>query len=147
KNTAKNCIFIMMQGAPSHTDTFDLKEGSWTPAAFNPTSYGDVRFPQGLMPQIADQLGSLALVRSVRAWAGVHGLMQSWVQIGRNPASALAKISPHIGSVVSMELGRGVNQTLPTFVALNGQPQAGAGYFPAEHAPVLVTAGSGLPNT
>jgi len=73
--------------------------------------------------------------------------MQAWVQIGRNPVSALAKISPHIGSVVSMELNQGVNQTLPTFLALNGQPAAGAGYFSTEHSPFLVTAGSALANT
>ena len=30
RGTAKNCIFIMMTGAPSHTDTFDLKVGAWT---------------------------------------------------------------------------------------------------------------------
>src|SRR5882724_1346335 len=147
KNTAKNVIFIMMAGAPSHTDTFDIKEGAWTPASFNPTSYNGVRFPQGLMPTIATQLDSVALLRSVYAWAGVHGLMQAWVQIGRNPVSALAKISPHIGSVVSMELDKGLGQTLPTFMALNGQPAAGSGYFPTEHAPFQLTAGSGLPNT
>jgi hypothetical protein len=147
RNTAKNVIFIMMAGAPSHTDTFDLKEGSWTPASFKPTSYNDVRFPQGLMPTLANQMDSIALLRSVQAWAGVHGLMQAWVQIGRNPVSAFAKISPHIGSVVSMELNKGVNQTLPTFLALNGQPAAGSGYFPTEHSPFLLTAGSGLPNT
>src|SRR5439155_395680 len=84
KNTAKNVIFIMMAGAPSHTDTFDLKEGPWTPASFNPTSYNGLRFPQGLMPTLATQLDSIALLRSVYAWAGVHGLMQAWVQIGRN---------------------------------------------------------------
>ena len=148
RGTAKNVIFIMMQGAPSHTDTFDLKEGPWLPAAqFNPTSYGDVRFPQALMPQIAQQLGSIALLRSVRAWAGVHGLMQSWVQIGRNPAAALSKISPHIGSVVSMELSKGTGQTLPAFLALNGFPAASSGYLPAEHAPFQLAAGAGLPNT
>jgi hypothetical protein len=147
KNTARYCIFVMMAGAPSHTDTFDLKEGSWTPAAFNPTSYNGVRFPQGLMPTLATQLDSIALLRSVYAWAGVHGLMQAWVQIGRNPVSAVAKISPHIGSVVSMELSQGARQTLPTFLALNGQPAAGSGYFATEHAPFQLTAGSGLPNT
>src|ERR1044071_178863 len=34
RGTARNVIFILMNGAPSHTDTFDLKEGAWTPAAF-----------------------------------------------------------------------------------------------------------------
>src|SRR5712692_883436 len=33
--TAQNVIFILLTGAPSHTDTFDLKEGPWTPAFFN----------------------------------------------------------------------------------------------------------------
>src|SRR5688572_22766684 len=77
KNRAKNCVFILLQGAPSHVDTFDLKEGPWLPARFNPTSYGNIRFPQGLMPKLAEQLDSVALLRSVRAWAGVHGLMQT----------------------------------------------------------------------
>src|SRR6266849_9303782 len=68
KSTAKNCIFLMLQGAPSHTDTFDLKPASGFPAAqFNPTRYHDVLFPQGLMPKIAEQLDDIALLRSVRA--------------------------------------------------------------------------------
>src|SRR5690242_3752300 len=72
KGTARNCIFILMQGGPSHVDTFDLKEGPWTPAAFQPTSYGDIRWPRGLMPNLGDKLGSVAIVRSMKAWALVH---------------------------------------------------------------------------
>lgn len=147
KGTAKNVIFILMAGAPSHTDTFDLKEGSWTPAAFNPTSYGNVRWPQGLMPNLANQLENIALLRSAYAWAGVHGLMQTWVQIGRNPTNALSKVAPHIGSVISQEFNQGSKQILPTFVALNGQPAAGSGYLSAENAPFLANAGAALPNT
>ncbi len=146
KGTAKNVIFILLQGAPSHIDTFDLKEGAWTPRAFNPTTYGDIRFPQGLMPNLAEMMPDLALVRSIRAKAVVHSLMQTWLQIGRNPTSALAKISPHIGSVVSIERG-GTSSKLPAFVSLNGTPAAGSGYFPAVHSPFLVTAGNTLPNT
>jgi hypothetical protein len=147
--TAKNCIFILMAGAPSHTDTFDLKEGPWTPAFLNPTSYGDVRFPQGLMPKLADQLPNIALVRSIRSWAGVHGLMQSWYQIGRNPVSGLSKIAPHIGSVVSLELGpKSPNRTLPAFLSLNANSGPGSGYLAPEHAPFYVSpGGGGLGNT
>jgi len=146
KSTARNCIFFMLQGAPSHTDTFDLKPANGLPAAqFNPTLYNGVLFPQGLMPKIAEQLDSIALLRSVRAWAGVHGLMQNWVQIGRNPASPLSKISPHIGSVVSLELTK-KDAILPTFMALNGNPP-GPGFLPVANGPFLLTAGAGLPNT
>src|SRR5260370_1260748 len=37
KNTAKNCIFILLTGAISVVDTFDLKVTGVTPANFNPT--------------------------------------------------------------------------------------------------------------
>lgn len=147
--TAKNCIFILLTGAPSHIDTFDLKEGPWTPAYFNPTSYGDVRFPQGLMPKIASHMGSIALARSVQAWATAHGLAQTWVQIGRNPVSGLSKIAPHIGSVVSMELGASSpDHTLPPFISLNTGSGPDQGYFPPGDAPFYVSpGGSGLGNT
>lgn len=150
KGTAKKCIFILLAGAPSHVDTFDLKEGPWTPAAFNPASFGNLRFPQGLMPNIANQLDAIAILRSVRSWAAVHQLSQTWVQIGRNPVSSLAKIAPHIGSVVSLELRqRDQDKTLPAFFSLNaGGTVAGAGYLPPEHQPFFVNSnGGGLPNT
>ncbi|MDQ2950344.1 MAG: DUF1501 domain-containing protein [Acidobacteriota bacterium] len=147
--TAKNCIFILLTGAPSHTDTFDLKEGAWTPSYFNPTSYGDLRFPQGLMPKIADQIGSVAFVRSVRAWATAHGLAQTWVQIGRNPVSGLSKIAPHIGSVVSLELApTSSDHTLPAFISLNTGGGPAEGYLTPENAPFYVSPnGGGLGNT
>jgi hypothetical protein len=147
--TAKNCIFILLSGAPSHVDTFDLKEGPWTPASFEPTSYGDVRWPQGLMPRLGEQMDSIALVRSVRSWALVHDLSRTWVQIGRNPASGLAKIAPHIGSVVSLELTDRDKQILPAFVSLNVDSGPGAGYLPSEHSPFYIGSanGGGLPNS
>lgn len=148
-NRAKNCIFILLSGAPSHADTFDLKEGAWTPSFFNPTSYGDLRFPQGLMPKMADQLDNIAFVRSVRSWAAVHGLAQTWAQIGRNPTSSLAKIAPHIGSVVSYELGGSAQtRTMPAFVSLNVGGGPASGYFSPEHAPFYISpGGGGLGNT
>ena len=149
--TARNCIYILLAGAPSHIDTFDLKEGPWTPATFNPTSFGEIRFPQGLLPNVAEHLNELAIVRSSRAWALVHSLAQTWSQIGRNPASALGSISPNIGSVVALEKAaeRRPGDILPGFLALNaGGSQVGAGYFPAAYAPFLVRPNAGgLTNT
>lgn len=147
--TAKNCLFIHLAGAPSHMDTFDLKEGAWTPAFFNPTSYGEIRWPQGLMPKLADQLENIALVRSIKPWAAVHQLASDWLFIGRNPVSGLSKIAPHIGSVVSMELGaKSPDRTLPAFLALNTNNGPGAGYFPPDNGPFYVNPnGGGLANT
>lgn len=150
RGTAKNCIFILMAGGPSQIDTFDLKEGSWTPEQFAPTSYGDLRFPQGLLPTLANQIGSFALVRSMKAWANVHGLAQTWVQIGRNPTSGSSKIAPHIGSVVALELNARTPEAqrkLPTFVSLNTGFGVGAGYLSPENAPFYLNpGGAGMTN-
>lgn len=149
--TAKNCIFILLAGAPSHTDTFDLKEGSWTPSSFNPTSYGDLRFPQGLLPRLAERLGDFAIVRSLRSWALVHSLAQTWTQIGRNPTSALGSVAPHIGSIVALEKAaeRTAKDIFPGFLSLNaGGSQVGSGYLPVTYAPFQVTpTAQGLRNT
>src|SRR5208283_247597 len=46
KNTAKNVVFILLAGAPSHTDTFDLKVvPGVTPTTFNPTTVNGVMWP------------------------------------------------------------------------------------------------------
>jgi hypothetical protein len=140
---ARNCIFVLLTGAPSHVDTFDLKVGAWTPADFNPTSYNGVMFPQGLMPKLAERLNRFAIIRSLRAPALVHPLQQTWVQIARSPSSALGKIAPNIGSVVALEFEkqRQPNQKLPVFVSLNtGQNIVGPGYFPGLYAPFDTTA-------
>ena len=136
--TAKNVIFILMRGAPSQIDTFDLKVGSWTPADFDPTTVGDMDFPQGLMPNLTEQLGRISVVRSMQSTALVHPLLQTWTQIARNPTSATGPIAPNIGSVVALEAepGRRSDQPLPGFVSLNtGGRVAKQGYFGGLYSP------------
>jgi len=149
KSTAKNCIFILMLGGPSQIDTFDLKEGPWMPSSYAPTTYGDIRWPQGMMPDLAKHMDSIVLLRSVKAWAAVHGLAQSWVQIGRNPAAAASRVAPHIGSVASLELTAKDNSAvLPAFVSLNAGSGPGSGYLAPDHAPFYISPnGGGLGNT
>src|ERR1051326_4093523 len=54
KGTAQNVIFILLAGAPSHTDTFDLKMvNGITPATFNPATINGAQFPTGLLPKPA----------------------------------------------------------------------------------------------
>jgi uncharacterized protein DUF1501 len=137
RNSAKNCIFIFLSGAPSHVDTWDLKEGSWTPSDFAPASYlnGAIRFPQGLMPKTAEHIGKLSFVRSGLAWAAVHSLAQTWTQISRSPTGATGAIAPHIGAVVSIESPHGV---LPAFIALNSGGIPTSGYLAARYGPFIV---------
>lgn len=149
KGTAKQVIFVLMSGGPSQVDTFDFREGPWQPQGANPTSYGPIRWPQGWMPRLADQMPDLALVRTIRAWALVHNAARSWIQIGRNPTLSGSRIAPHIGSVISMETAAAnVNSLLPAFVNLNVTNGPGNGYFPPEHSPFYMSpGGTGVANT
>jgi len=138
--TAKQCIFIFLAGAPSQVDLWDLKEGAWTPSNFAPSSYGDVRWPQGLLPNTAMHLDRLAIVRCGAAWVAVHSLGQGWAQVYRNPAGLSGQIAPHIGAVVALEsqLSRTPADVLPGFVAVNAGSIPGSGYLPAKYAPFSI---------
>jgi len=70
---------------------WDLKEGTWTPADFAPATFGQFRWPQGLMPKMADQLNRISIVRTGMAWAAVHPLAQKWAQIARKKPLQQAK--------------------------------------------------------
>lgn len=142
RNTAKSCIFIFLSGAPSQTDLWDLKEGVWTPSDFAPTSFGETRWPQGLMPKTGAHLDKLTLVRSGLAWAAVHQLAQTWALISRNPTGATGAIAPHIGAVVALEsqTTRAATDVLPGFIALNSGQIPSSGYLPAKYAPFGVIA-------
>lgn len=151
QNTAKNVVFILLQGAPSHIDTFDFKVvPGVTPTDFNPATVSGITWPTGLLPNLAGNLPDMAIVRSVQAWALVHSLAQRWTQIGRNPAAALGDIAPNIGSVVAIEkdVERKPTQVFPTFVALNSSSAAGPGYFSSSYAPFeLNPSATGVANT
>jgi hypothetical protein len=143
-STAKNVIFILLAGAPSQTDTLDLRVGSWTPATFTPTTINGIDWPSGLLPTLADQLSAsrFSIIRSCQSTALVHALLQNWAQIARNPTSATGKIAPNVGSVVALETEpqRLSSQKMPGFLSLNGGGSlAGAGYFSGRYSPFDVT--------
>ncbi|MBI3681439.1 MAG: DUF1501 domain-containing protein [Acidobacteria bacterium] len=150
-NKARNVVFVLLTGAPSHTDTLDFKfVDGVTPATFKPETINGIQWPAGLMPKLTQNLPDVALVRSVRAWALQHNLAQSWAQIGRSPAAALGDIAPNTGSIVAAEKlrERSPDHTFPIFLGLNANDMVGSGYLPASVAPVkFVPATSGFPDT
>ena len=151
KNTAKQMIFIFLAGAPSGVDTFDLKVlNGVTPADFAPETINGIEFPTGLLPNTAQILDNLAIIRSGLSWALAHNLAQTWFQIGRNPTSALGGVAPHFGSVIARHTDsqRRPDQIFPSFIALNARNAPGAGYFPAEFSPFkTIPSADGLANT
>jgi hypothetical protein len=141
RTQADNVIFVLLSGGISQTDTFDFREGPWTPSNFEPEETLGFRWPRRLLPKLAEQLPSVTLVRSVLAWAEDHALAREWLQIGRNPTRPDSVSSPHIGSVIASELG--ANQpdaVFPPYMSLNAvsgnQPESG--FLPVTYSPLMV---------
>ncbi len=152
RGTARFCIFLMLDGGISQLDSFDAKEGAWTPKEFDIRRFGDVHLPYGLFPRLSERLGDVAVVRSLNAWDSVHGRAQYYIQAAHPLNLALAKEIPPVGSVVSYELRgqRKPGDFLPPYVAMNAAGnQAGLltqGFLPAEVAPFSLTVtGEGAP--
>src|SRR5204862_5768009 len=53
--TAKYCIYILLPGAPSQIDTFDLRVGLWTPQNFAPETINGIHWPSGSSPSLPPQ--------------------------------------------------------------------------------------------
>jgi uncharacterized protein (DUF1501 family) len=139
-STAKNVIFVLLPGAPSQLDTFDLHVGAWTPTNFSPTTINGIDWPSGLLPTLASQFSAnrFSVIRSCQSSALVHNLLQTWTQIARSPTSSTGKIAPNMGSIVAYEFEaqRTAAQKLPGFLALNGGGSlVGSGYFSGRYSP------------
>lgn len=167
--TAKNVIFLFMEGGPSHIDTFDPKPaleklaGQPLPSSYKPVilAMGEQNPPlmaskrkwkqhgqSGLWvsdwyPHVAEQIDDICVVRSVWSDAINHsgGVCQM------NTGSVFAG-RPSLGSWVTYGLGT-ENQNLPAFVVLedntgmviNGPRNWGAGFMPAVYQGTPLSSG------
>jgi hypothetical protein len=151
--TARQVIFVNIEGGMSQVDTLDAKEGPWTPDYFDIRSYsGDLKLPAGLFKQLPGVLDKITVVRSLTAWDAVHGRAQYYIQTGHPLNLALAKEVPAIGAVICSELAgqRKPTDSLPSFIAMNlAGNQAGPinqGFLSAEFCPLNLSVGDGPPN-
>jgi hypothetical protein len=119
---AEYCIFLFLNGGASQLDTFDIKEGKWTPSDFDVrTVKPDIRLPYGLFPQLSGQLDHLVIARSVEAWESAHSRAQYYMQVGHPFSPARRNEMPAVGAVIASELDshRKSSDFLPPFVAMN----------------------------
>jgi len=151
--TARQALFINIDGGMSQIDTLDAKEGPWTPDYFDIRSFpNDLKLPYGLFKNLPDVLDKLTVVRSLTAWDVVHGRAQYYIQTGHPLNLALAKEVPAIGAVVAYELAkyRKPTDSLPAYIAMNSAGnQAGLinqGFLSAEFGPMSLSIGEGPPN-
>ena len=151
---AKRVIFLMMNGAPSHVDTFDPKpalkkhEGEtpskdfmrkskaagYMPSPFRFGPHGDSGvIMSNLLPNLSKVADDLCVIRSMHTDEPNHEPGLLMMQSGhRQP------VRPSLGSWASYGLGT-ENENLPSYVAISpGRPVVGPqlwsnAFLPAEH--------------
>ena len=150
--TARQVLFVNIDGGMSQIDTLDVKEGPWTPGEFEVRSFPNgLKLPNALMSNIVDGLDKITVVRSLTAWDAVHGRAQYYIQTGHPLNLALAKEVPAIGAVVAHELAkdRKPSDSLPAYIAMNMEyNQAGVvnqGFLSAEFGPMNLSVTDGPP--
>ncbi|QDT26406.1 hypothetical protein Enr10x_17070 [Gimesia panareensis] len=167
--TAKNIIFLFMEGGPSHIDLFDPKPllnklaGQTLPDSFGQilTAAGESRSPlliskrkwkqhgeagtwvSDWLPEIATCVDDIAVIRS--CWA--DGLNHSSSVCQMNTCSLIGG-RPSLGSWVTYGLGS-ENRNLPSFVVMqdnrssvvNGPRNWGTGFMPAVYQGIRLQEG------
>src|SRR5688500_10627686 len=142
KASARQVLFVNIEGGMSQIDTLDAKETASTPGYFALKRYGELTLPSGIMPNLPGVLDKVTVVRSMAAWDAVHGRAQYYVQSGHPLNLALAKEVPAVGAVVCYELAkqRKESDSLPPYIAMNmAGNQAGLinqGFLSAEFGPL-----------
>ncbi len=156
---AKRVIFLFMNGAPSHVDTFDPKpalakhegeqpsgklyrpsKGSgYMPSPFRFAPHGESGVVMSeLFPHMAQCADDLCVIRSMHTDVPNHEPGLLMMHCGN-----LQPIRPCLGSWMSYGLGS-ENENLPSFVALSpGRPVVGpqlwsSSFLPGEHQGVAV---------
>lgn len=134
KAKAKACIFVYLEGGPSHIDTFDPKPGAKSAGSFQPieTKITGVQFSQHL-PKLAAVADKLAVVRSLTSAEGDHDRAAVLVHTGYSPTPVLEY--PALGSVVARECAAAQTDA-PAYVSFGAT--SGPGYFGPEYGPYVV---------
>jgi len=133
--TAKACIFVNLSGGPSHLDTFDPKDGPWNPRDADIRQYpGNIILSRRFFPMLSDMTEHLCILRSVTSWEAAHSRGQFYIQTGHSFNPAFAPALPHIGAVVSYELG-GKGPLPPYFSPNPAGDEQRHGFLPGRNAP------------
>ena len=142
RGTARACVFVYLNGAPSHIDTFDVKDASWNPADANIQQYpGGIAISTKLFPKLSQLTGDLCILRSVRSWEAAHERGVFYMQTAHPSNPAFIAETPHIGAVVGLENGGG--GPMPPFLAPNGNSMQGSTFLGGGMSPMLAPANQG----
>lgn len=145
--TARNLIYILLEGGPSHVDTFDLKPGSYTPSFIGPENIGGLAWPTGTMPKLAQMTDRFSIVRSISADEAVHSRAVYHLLTAHRQNVALMSDVPHFASMLSFKLEpqRQPGQSLPNVMMIGVNP-AKNGFLPMSHLGLELSPEGGVAN-
>lgn len=139
---AKHVIYLFMNGAMSHLDTFDVKPGKEAggEATAIDTSVTGMQL-SNFLPELAKQADSLAVVRSLYTETGAHEQGRYLMRTSFKPIATTRH--PAMGAWAQKILGK-QNKNLSDFVVIGGEAQhPGAGFLEPSFNPIPI----GDPNT
>lgn len=133
----RSAIFIFMEGAPSHLDTFDLKpdapaevRGEFKPIS---TSQPGIQICEHL-PMLAQRANKYAILRGITHNVADHGLAKKYLLTGNKASQTVSH--PEYGSVVGHEFPSAAN--LPTYVSID-ESFVGPGYLGSQYGPLTAS--------
>lgn len=138
KGTAKQVIYLFMDGAMSQLDTFDPKPGSEVQGETKTidTNVAGVKFGQNL-PELAKMMDQLVLIRSLSTQTGDHDGGKYLMRTGYKAIASTRH--PSLGPWIQKLAGKG-NEILPGSVVIGGgSGHPAAGYLGAQYAPVPIS--------
>jgi hypothetical protein len=132
----KSCILLWLGGGPPTIDMWDMKPGAPTAGEFKPIgTTGDMEICE-LMPQLAQQMKHLSVVRSMSTREADHDRGRYYMHTGFVPNPSVEH--PSYGAVIAHEMEERVPELeIPPFVSIGG-PSAGPGFLGMAYAPFQV---------
>ncbi len=140
----KACILVWLGGGAPTIDMWDLKPNSKNGGEFKPISTaGDLQICEHL-PQIAQQMDSLSVVRSMATREADHMRGTYYMHTAYVPNPTV--VHPTFGSVASYELGtKRPELEIPAFISIGGGSMS-PGFLGMAHAPFVVDAQGRIQN-
>ena len=144
KANHKSAILLWMGGGPSTIDLWDLKPGAATGGPFRPISTsGEMQICEHL-PQVAQQMHNLSIVRSMSTREADHDRGRYYMHTGFVPNPNIEH--PSYGSVVAHELMAGrYDLQIPPFISVGGASE-GPGFLGMAWAPFSVSSDGRIRN-
>ena len=134
RNTAA-CIFITLNGAASHLDMFDPKDGPWNPPDADLQQYpGGLVLSRKYFPNLSRITPDLLVLRSLTSWEAAHDRGVYYLQTSHSFNPAFAGEIPHVGAVISKE--RAGSGKFPPFLGLNSSPMRGSTFLGGRYTPL-----------